>query len=137
MNTKQAFIVILTIWMLSASQKIQAQTKWKYTYDLAGNRITRIVTSSVFTRTSTDTHENLFADHDITAVLNGNHDQLKIEYLRSTGYNVMIYDLSGKEILSCRTNSQAQQIDISEIPRGIYILRVEADEMIKSCKFRK
>ena len=137
MNTKQAFIVILTIWTLSALQEIQAQTKWKYTYDLAGNRITRVVTSSAFTRTANEANGNLFADHDITAMLNGNHDQLKIECLRSTGYNVMIYDLSGKEILSCRADTQVQQIDISKIRRGLYILRVETDEMIKSCKFRK
>lgn len=137
MNTKQTFIVILTIWTLSALQEIQAQTKWKYTYDLAGNRITRVVTSSAFTRAANEANGNLFADHDITAVLNGNHEQLKIECLRSTGYNVMIYDLSGKEILSCRADTQVQQIDISKIRRGLYILRVETDEMIKSCKFRK
>lgn len=129
--------MILTIWALSASFEAAAQTKWNYSYDSTGNRIARIITSGVFTRAAGKAHQNLFSGHDITATLNENHNQLKIEYLKSTGFNITVYDLSGKELLSYKANSRIQFIDISTIRRGLYILKVESDEMTKTCKFRK
>lgn len=137
MKIKQTYVLVMTVCALSASSEVTAQTKWRYSYDSAGNRIARIVTSSTFARATDETHQNLFSDRDISATMNENHNQLKIEYHKSVKFNVTIYDLSGRELLSCTADSQIQQIDISMMRRGLYILKVETDGISRSCKFRK
>jgi hypothetical protein len=57
-----------------------------------------------------------------------NADELGIE-------NISVYDISGKVVLS--QNSTANQIDVSQLPQGIYLLKTTTGSSTTSLKFIK
>lgn len=122
---------------MTASLSINAQTKWRYTYDNAGNRIQRVVVTVSGTRKMPDNQPNLLLDENGISAIFENSSKLRVETLGNQGSNVLIYDLSGRELVNERYETEVFSIDISALRKGIYILVVETNREKKSCKFNK
>ena len=139
MHMKQQTFKYLGIVFLfmTASLSINAQTKWRYTYDNAGNRIQRVVVTVSGTRKMPDNQPNLLLDENGISAIFENSSKLRVETLGNQGSNVLIYDLSGRELVNERYETEVFSIDISALRKGIYILVVETNREKKSCKFNK
>lgn len=139
MHMKQQTFKYLGIVFLfmTASLSINAQTKWRYTYDNAGNRIQRVVVTVSGTRKMPDNQSNLLLDENGISAILENSSKLRVETLGNQGSNVLIYDLSGRELVNERYETEVFSIDISALRKGIYILVVETNREKKSCKFNK
>lgn len=128
--------VMLSLFVMMAVNG-QAQTHWAYSYDATGNRTQRTITSGSTTRKKTAPIKDLFNDDDIRAQLNENHSKLMIETLGCNNVEITIYDLTGKEMIFRRSESEVTLIDIAQLRRGTYLLSVEINAEKRSCKFTK
>lgn len=126
-------VTLLAITSVSAN----AQTEWVYSYDATGNRTQRTVNTGPLARKKESSTKNLLSDSKINAILDSEHNRLKIETLGSIGADIAIYDLSGRELVSTRVVDKITNIDLSSMRRGTYILTVEIDNEKKTCKFNK
>lgn len=122
--------IVLTLLFVVAPFMGYSQTTLHFTYDDAGNRISRtIVVRSLQTphhdmKTSVDLYEDAKV-----RIKELNTDFLQVEILGlNNSANISIYDTSGKAFLSCDTLETISSIDISAIPRGIYVLRIVIDD---------
>jgi YD repeat-containing protein len=117
---------------------VNAQTKWRYTYDNAGNRIKRVITTGSAARAVSEVQPNLLlAEDGISAILEQRNSRLRIEAIGKGGMNVFVYDLSGRELVCERSDGDTFTVNISHLRRGIYIMTIETGEEKKSCKFNK
>lgn len=130
---KPMMLAILMMLALGAN----AQTKWRYTYDAKGNLTQRTITTGSSAREKSSSSIDLFPDGKIKAILEGGHNRLKIETLGYQNADIIIYDLSGMEMISRHANSEITTIDLNILRRGTYILTVEVDNEKKTCKFNK
>lgn len=129
--------LILILLLITATSSAQAQT-WKYTYDANGNRTARqVVSKPAKTRSVSD---DLFTDEGVSATIDGGHNKMKVEILRKERFidaDIIIYDLSGREVLNRRMDSEVMTVDLGQLHRGTYILTIEQNGEKKSCKFSK
>ena len=64
------------------------------------------------------------------------NDILNISYNKNiTG--VSIFNLIGQEVLSKTSTSTINQIDMTQLPNGVYMVKVSADNQIKTIKVIK
>lgn len=124
--------------LMTSTMCMDAQTNWNYTYDATGNRTQRTITTGSSARQKAKTSAvSLFPDDDIKAVLDGGHSRLKIETPRNTNAEIIICDLTGKELVSRRSGSETIVVDLSALRHGTYILKVDLGNEKKACKFNK
>jgi hypothetical protein len=76
-------------------------------------------------------------DEKIKAVMENGNRRLKVETLGRSNVFITIYDLTGKELISRKTDSETTYVDLSTLHRGTYILAVELENEKKTCKFNK
>lgn len=55
-------------------------------------------------------------------------NQLSLRFAELTEAQVTISNLAGQQLLQLNTNATVQQLDVSALPNGIYVLRVENDK---------
>lgn len=106
-----------------------SQTTLHFTYDNAGNRTSRtiVVRSLHAPHHDTNTSVDLYEDAKVRIKELG-QDFLQVEILElKNNASISIYDASGKAFLSCEMSETVSSIDISAIPRGIYVLRIVID----------
>lgn len=135
-GNKLTRIVVMLI-MTTSSVNSNAQTEWNYSYDATGNRTQRVVSTVSASRKKESSNKTLFADGRINAILDVEHNRLKIETLGISGASVSIFDLAGREHISIGSADELIVIDLSGIRRGTYILAVEIENEKKTCKFNK
>lgn len=106
---------------------------YKYSYDAAGNRIKKeIILSQQDASSKYVSKSNLFSDKlcDKTVYIHPNPTSgvLKVEI---TGYDnsdsgaLHVFNLAGQHLFNLNITSAFTQLDISEQPKGIYILQLE------------
>ncbi len=54
-----------------------------------------------------------------------------------TAYNIKIVNIQGKELLQQEVKGSAATIDVSTLPKGIYIVKVVGDRVMQAGKFIK
>lgn len=128
---------LVMLLMTASVENANAQAEWNYSYDATGNRTQRTVNNGSSARKKASSNKNLFEDGRINAILDREHNKLKIETLGNSDASVSIFDLSGKELISIVSTSEVYVIDLGDISRGTYILTVEIDNEKKTCKFNK
>ena len=128
---------LVMLLMTTSVENANAQAEWNYSYDATGNRTQRTVNNGSSARKKASSNKNLFEDGRINAILDREHNKLKIETLGKSDASVSIFDLTGKELISVVSTSEVYVIDLSSIRRGTYILTVEAEDEKKTCKFTK
>jgi len=53
------------------------------------------------------------------------------------GYNIAIYDLSGKQVHSSSASQALASINISDLPNGLYIMHISGNNTQSTVKFIK
>lgn len=107
--------------------------------DAAGNKQIQTI-SPAFQLNSTLSTEDLNSSQDLMVYPNPftNHLYFEIPGNLNSDYTLSITDFSGKQILSqVRKSKDLKKIDLSFLPKGIYIFSLEVDGKILSKKLIK
>lgn len=117
----------------------------QYQYDDAGNRISRQVVYLERLKSTTGKNEiseefenpesvfKVFPNPATQSIYVG----LNQDAIESFSKSISVYDLNGKEIIRRIPTSDAIQIDLSELPAGVYLLKLRYDNDSKECKIIK
>lgn len=134
--------VVLSMW---AGLDICAQ-RIKYTYDNAGNRLTRQKEIVVQTRGALSdeeepsVYEEELSETKVTIYPNPTRGMLKIDISGVEMFEnarISLYDLTGKLLQQWAGISQSNAIDLSERTPGMYIMQVVYNGKISSWKIIK
>lgn len=141
MKKETIFKSVMLVLMVMPAANVCGQTTWVYSYDNAGNRTQRVVnTGSKARQRSTATPNNLLNDEKISATIDANRNNIKVEILSLKGSDeaeAAIYDLTGIQILSRRIESEITTLNLGKLRKGTYILSVILNGETRSCKFNK
>lgn len=121
--------LLLTLLFVVAPLVGYSQTILHFAYDDAGNRLLRtIVVSSLHApHHDANTSIELFEDTKVKIKEIGT-DLLQIEIPGlANNARISIYDASGKTYVSSDMCESVRSIDISAVPHGIYVLRIDID----------
>lgn len=134
--------VVLSMW---AGLDICAQ-RIKYTYDNAGNRLTRQKEIVVQTRGALSdeeepsVYEEELSETKVTIYPNPTRGMLKVDISgveKFENARISLYDLTGKLLQQWAGISQSNAIDLSERTPGMYIMQVVYNGKISSWKIIK
>lgn len=117
----------------------------EYGYDDAGNRILRKVfvlggvgSSSRLAEIQEELSEEILEDFKLTIYPNPVKETLNLQV---TGvfnpYLVSIVDLTGKEVLNTTISEANKQLNLSHLPKGIYIIRTSLEKEFAEWKMIK
>ena len=119
--------MVLSMW---AGANVCAQNKIKYTYDDAGNRLTRKKEIVVQTRGALNNgeepsvYEEELSETKVTIYPNPTKGMLKVDISgveKFENARISLYDLTGKLLQQWAGISQSNEIDLSERTPGMYI----------------
>lgn len=138
MNSKIKYLLFL---LLSCSLGLNAQTKIGFSYDVAGNRVKREL---VLSRSQSQeakrsfTYSDMLSDHQIQIVPNANSGKVKVVALDGkTQFDVMVYNVSGQNVLVLKNVKGQTEVDLSNQPNGIYVLVLEIGQEKNTWKIMK
>mgnify|MGYP000958615018 CR=1 FL=1 len=136
--------VVLSMW---AAADAYAQNKIKYTYDSAGNRLSRQKEIVVQTRgvLSDDEgepsiYEEKLSETKVTIYPNPTRGMLKVDISgveKFENARISLYDLTGKLLQQWAGISQSNEIDLSERTSGVYIMQIVYNGNASSWKIIK
>lgn len=135
--------MVLSVW---AGANVCAQNKIKYTYDDAGNRLTRKKEIVVQTRGALNNgeepsvYEEELSETKVTIYPNPTKGMLKVDISEVEQFEnaqISLYDLTGKLLQQWAGISQSNTIDLSERTPGMYIMQVAYNGKISSWKIIK
>lgn len=137
---RKRFIILLLavvpLWGFS-------QSKIRYSYDNAGNRIKREIvvdTKSVLDDSTPEYFSEMLSEKNIRIYPNPTHGHLKIEILSWDNADrcfFRLYNSVGQQVLSIRASSSNTELDISYYPDGLYILHIALNEKKTAWKIIK
>lgn len=117
------FLMIFSFGMSSSGQSI------KYAYDAAGNRIKREIVLQTRTNSKNEakkeSYSEMLSQREIRIYPNPTDGQLKVEISnldQSDECNLSIFNANGQNVQSVKSKSSIAEFDISNQPKGIYIL---------------
>lgn len=141
MNKETILKSMMLAFMAMSAANVCGQTTWVYSYDNTGNRTQRVVNTGAKARQrAAASPNNLLSDEKISATIDGNRNNIKIEILglKTTDVaEVAIYDLSGIQVLSRRIESEITSLNLGKLRKGTYILSIVLNGETRSCKFNK
>ena len=135
--------VVLSMW---AAADAYAQNKIKYTYDSAGNRLSRQKEIVVQTRGALSdeeepsVYEEELSETKVTIYPNPTKGVLKVDISgveKFENAQISLYDLTGKLLQQWAGISQSNIIDLSERTPRMYIMQVAYNGKISSWKIIK
>ena len=145
-SKRVALIFLLSVVLsMRAGLDICAQ-RIKYTYDNAGNRLTRQKEIVVQTRGALSdeeepsVYEEELSETKVTIYPNPTRGMLKIDISgveKFENARISLYDLTGKLLQQWAGISQSNEIDLSEGTPGMYIMQVAYNGKISSWKIIK
>lgn len=116
-------LMIFSLEMSSSGQNI------KYAYDAAGNRIKREIVLQTRTNPQNEakkeSYSEMLSQREIRIYPNPTDGQLKVEISnldQSDECNLSIFNANGQNVQSVKSKSSVAEFDISNQPKGIYIL---------------
>lgn len=128
------FLLIITFFALFPLLS-SAQCRIGYSYDAAGNRIKREIimpaTPKGINKKTSDTQEQMFSEslnkHSVKIYPNPTKGLLKVSIsgLKSTDKcSLGVFTMTGVKVMSCNTNTDNVDIDLSNRPVGVYLLKI-------------
>ena len=135
--------VVLSVW---AGANLCAQNRIKYTYDDAGNRLTRKKEIVVQTRGNLNNgeepsvYEEELSETKVIIYPNPTKGMLKVDISgveKFENAQISLYDLTGKLLQRWAGISQSNTIDLSERTPGLYIMQIAYNGKISSWKIIK
>lgn len=137
---KQLFLSL----MLLSSLSVNAQRGMTYSYDAAGNRVSRVLelaTSGAKSRQATQS-QSFFDEIDgkqVRIYSNSSMGHVLVEMLGKgdSPMTLSVYNTSGMQIFSQSQQEERLDVDLSQQPAGIYILTIEVNNEKQSWKIVK
>jgi hypothetical protein len=105
---------------------------WQVT-DIGGNSASCSLSVTVNTTTAIASPQQ----EGISIYPNPVFDQLRLDLPESSRYQIIVSDLSGKELLSMKSRSRQESIDFSAMQPGVYQLKIQTDNRIIFQNIRK
>lgn len=138
---KQLFLILL----LSSSMALSAQEKMTFSYDAAGNRVSRVMVlakSSAKSQQAVPQSQSLFDEvggKQVKLYPNSSSGHVLVEMLGKgdASANLSVYNISGMQVFSEQMQGERLDVDLSSNPSGIYILTIEVDGEKQSWKIVK
>jgi len=137
-------ILLIIFFSIASIVSIQAQNKVSYSYDAAGNRVSRTLVVANRSLLADEVPEDIitekFAEREIK-IYSSIQGQITVEISTleemKTG-TITIYTVpNGNAVLTRRIQSTREDIDISNQRTGVYILLVDIDGEKTSYKLMK
>lgn len=137
---RQVFLMLL----LSSSLAVNAQQSMSFSYDDAGNRISRVMVLAKSSAKSNQTvsSQSLFDEvggKQVQISPNTSSGHVLVEMLGKSdcAVNLSVYNASGMQVYSHPLQNGRLDVDLSNNPSGIYILTIEVDGERQSWKIVK
>lgn len=137
---KQVFLMLL----LSSSLAVNAQQSMSFSYDDAGNRISRVMVLSKAIAKSDQavSSQSLFDEvggKQVQISPNSSTGHVLVEMLGKSdcAVNLSVCNASGMQVYSHPLQNGRLNVDLSSNPSGIYILTIEVDGERQSWKIVK
>lgn len=135
---KLTFILFLFVTGSTYAQSVE------YTYDAAGNRTQRKLVvldpseTGRYMQPKDSVVSPLTSDSKLTVFPNPVKEQLtlKVDGVFNA-YQITLTDLSGRVLLSNTINENVKQLDFTNYPKGIYLLRTGANNQFTEWKIIK
>ena len=88
---------------------------------------------------STDIEENNFSENNFNVYPNPTHNQLIITNDQLQITDILITDITGKQVKTIKANGQSKNytINVEDLPTGLYLLKVTGDKGTEVTKFIK
>lgn len=124
MKTKLFILLILTLIIQSFDCPAQKQSS--FSYDAAGNRISRQSIVLDKAQKHTTLPESLTESGNIRIYPNPAGERVHIEITGSQtpAYRAELYDGNGRLMQASQSTSSRHEINLSRLPAGIYLLRI-------------
>lgn len=144
--TPKRIEVILFLFAILASIDAYAQNRIVYTYDNAGNRLTRQKEIVIQTRGVSDgeeepsIYEEEIVETKITIYPNPTKGMLRVDISgveRFENAQISLYSLTGNLLQQWADASQSNAIDLSSQAQGMYILQIAIDGKVSNWKIIK
>ena len=131
--------------VLAVFVAMNAQNRVQFAYDQAGNRVKRelvITHNARYAKKAATREEAYFEDlGERTVKISSNGSGIiKITVLHmhtEDEGNVAVYSLGGSEVLNLALSSVETLVDISDKPKGVYILKVTLNGKVTTWKITK
>lgn len=125
-----------------------AQSRITYSYDAAGNRIKREITLSFSQnmpkQQSLTSQEQIYSEvlheHLVKIYPNPTEGALEVSILglkNTEKCSLKVYTTQGKQIMTVNVNTDSANIDISNHPAGIYLLKITINNSSTTWKIIK
>ncbi len=129
-------LLVLCLLLTSFSQLLHAQTTITYSYDAAGNRISRTIVLAPRTAPAQPeqqpvVHTEKLADILLKIYPNPTDGKVKVELNNlpeGQKTQIGIYTMSGRLITTFKDVTNTFNVDISNQPAGIYLMRIEVGQ---------
>ena len=148
MKAKIYFSTLIVILCITAFQNLIFAQEIVYAYDASGNRIERSIVFPPRISKPEATNEtkndkivyDSFTDASIKIFPNPTQGIIQIEISNSRSsatIDVSLYDLTGKQVFSQKEVSATATIDISELGKGNYLMRLQQGSQTREWKIVK
>jgi hypothetical protein len=135
------------VLFISLSTYCQTQTKVTFYYDKSGNRTSHITTASQGLKStsesvkdSLESFSDQVGDHSILIYPNPFTDEISIDikgYNENEKGNIVLYDLEGRQVLTLNKVSSRNNLNLSHLLPGNYIIVVIFNNGISKCSVIK
>lgn len=140
---KKRFVFLSAV--LAVFVAMNAQNRVQFAYDQAGNRVKRelVITHNARSAKKAATREEAYFEDlgERTVKISSNGSGIiKITVLHmhtEDKGNVEVYSLGGSEVLNRSLSSVETLVDISDKPKGVYILKVTLNGKVTTWKITK
>lgn len=140
---KKRFVFLSAV--LAVFVAMNAQNRVQFAYDQAGNRVKRelVITHNARSAKKAASREEAYFEDlgERTVKISSNGSGIiKITVLHmhtEDEGNVEVYSLSGSEVLNLSLSSIETLVDISDKPKGVYILKVTLNGKVTTWKITK
>ena len=83
------------------------------------------------------TNESSIAKHTVKLYPNPTHDVVNVSSEKELIESVEVLDMQGRNLRNIKTNSKKAQIDIHDLERTVYLVKVKTDKGIQTFKIIK
>ena len=140
---KKRFVFLSAV--LAVFVAMNAQNRVQFAYDQAGNRVKRelVITHNARSAKKAATRDEAYFEDlgERTVKISSNGSGIiKITVLHmhtEDEGNVEVYSLGGSEVLNRSLSSAETLVDISDKPKGVYILKVTLNGKVTTWKITK
>ena len=140
------YFSIVSLFLLLASLAGNAQNTYSFTYDASGNRLSRIIPLKSASIANKDTlgnkqktFEDLIGNRPVKIYPNPTKGLIKVEipFTEEASATIKVFSIQGALVKDMMVTDVFTEINLSNQPAGMYILRIGIGELTSEWKIIK